>query len=486
MPLFGELQIACGLTATEVSVSQMFENKSRAIPLLNARRLAEAILAKRFAELTLESGEGLTVLSPKAAAEQAKSTFHDQPTESWFITETHAKTAKFNHWIRRQLFKDLAESSVTNGDLLEFYSSVDHVTDPFDASPRLLLSGERVVVESSEESSVPQSQLLAGRPTPIVFTTRRIEVNRAGSQQSLLALENFLLAEKPELDSELAVALNVWQKAHPAKPISRLRYGYAATGHHAQGMTQPVCFIDAGSEGGRHSESYFRWLYTAITRASRWCFVHNFRALDQFDEAQWNDRGAQAATSIPIGGGWHFAAKESGSGNQAPNESETLERKIREFTEPLGWHISGIQSHPYQEHFQLNGPVGAELKLMVSYNQGHEVTGMRVSDASVGQDLLVSVAEAAAMTSLEDSDGQQIIRSLRARATTKKLRVVGARRDGDYRLSAVFLGSDGARAQIEVNHNKDGIVSAVRLIKFVGSKIADDIRSALSMLGEKD
>jgi hypothetical protein len=492
MPLFGDFQRTYGLAATEVSLSEMFEDASRAIPLTNARRLAEAILSGQYADLEFESGEGFAVLPRAEAADRAKESFRGQLTESWYIADTHAKTAKFNHWIRRQLFDDVAASPMVVGDLLEVYGgAADEVADPFGTASPTLSSGDRVLVESASEPGVRQSQRLKGRvPEEIAFSTRRVDVRHAGVQHSVTVLEEFLLADKPELDPDVAVAINVWQERHSEQTVARLRYGYATTAHHAQGMSQPVCLVDAGSEGGRHAESYFRWLYTATTRASRWCFVHNFRALDPFDEAQWGDRGAQLVTSLPIGIGLRFSAEppvapgnssasNASSDNQTWVESASLEHKVRRLVEPLGWYVSARQTHSYQDQFQLRGPDGAELKLSISYNQGQEVTGMRVSDPSVGHELLLTIAESAAVNAVEDGIGQKIVHYLQIRVALKQLRVVGARRDGEYRLSAVLASAADGRALIEINHSKDGVVSAVRLIKFMGSGMPGLARDAL-------
>jgi len=495
MPIFGDLQRARGLAAAEVNLAEMFETHSRQVPLANARRLAEAISAGQFSALRLESGDGFSLLSRQEVSDQARRFFQNQLRDSWFITDTNAKAAKFNHWIRRQLFSEDLAQPVVPGELLEFYYGPDEEVDPFMASPRSLASGDRLVVQSASEPSIRRSQTLKGRAKPIVFTTRRVEASSGADQKSFVLLEDFLLAEKPELDPEIAMALEVWQKSNVDQPVNKVRYGYASTSHHAQGLARPICFVDAACDGSRHSESYFRWLYTAITRATQQCIVSGFRPIDSFDEAQWSDRGAVKAKSIPIGGGWSFASVSSttnstqaeplpGSESQASLRSEILGRGIQKLLEPLLWQVAGVNSVPYQEQYEIKGPDNAEVRLDVFYNQVCEVTRMRVSDAAAGHDLLISVAEAAALASVGDSVAQQIMQCARERATTKTLRVVSARRDGEYRLTAVFISDAGERAQVEINHNKDGIVSTVRLVEYTGSRIPVDARNALVPTGE--
>lgn len=490
MPIFGDLQRTKGLDAASVTLSEMVEMPVRAIPLANARRLAQAIAAGQFTELRLESGEGFALLSRKDASDQARKSFRQQIAESWLVADTHVKVRKFNHWIRRQLFNQEAVQPISAGDLLEFYQAPEDDGDPFDTPPRSLAAGDRMIVQRVIESSIRNSQSLSGRESAVWFATSRIEFSFGGLRKSMLLLDDYLLAEKPELDPEIAIALEVWQKSSVGESVGRFRYGYASTAHHAQGLSQPVCLVDASSEGGRHAESYFRWLYTAITRASQHCIVFDFRELDAFDEAQWNERSAESVASLPIGGGWHFgsgnfvsdltpatALPESG----APDSSqlEELSKVIGKLLQPLQWRITGLTSAPYQEQYQVRGPGGEDAKLFVSYNQRNVVTAMRIAGDASADSLLASILEAAVVAAPVDSRSRSIIQSARSRAATKMLRLAGAHRDGEYRLTLVLRSEADERAQIEVNHNNEGIVSTVRLVKFTGSQIRADVRHAL-------
>lgn len=59
---------------------------------------------------------------------------------------------------------------------------------------------------------------------------------------------------------------NIKINSHNKKPLVHLDYGYAITCHSAQGSSWPyVCIIE--ENGLRKMDEYWRWLYTAITRA---------------------------------------------------------------------------------------------------------------------------------------------------------------------------------------------------------------------------
>ena len=100
-----------------------------------------------------------------------------------------------------------------------------------------------------------------------------------------MILENLLESEEGAEGQLMGQALLVdFQKRHAdLKPGSqewndakaedrylnalRVRYGYALTCHKAQGGEWENVFVDCSWKARRRSESYFRWLYTALTRA---------------------------------------------------------------------------------------------------------------------------------------------------------------------------------------------------------------------------
>jgi len=56
----------------------------------------------------------------------------------------------------------------------------------------------------------------------------------------------------------------------------QVKFAYAVTGHKSQGGQWPVVFIDVGRLNEPPDHAFYRWLYTAITRASQQVFLVNF------------------------------------------------------------------------------------------------------------------------------------------------------------------------------------------------------------------
>ncbi len=70
-------------------------------------------------------------------------------------------------------------------------------------------------------------------------------------------------------------------KENPYYNALQVKYAYAMTCHKAQGGQWKAVFIDQGYIPDEHlGESYYRWLYTAITRATERVYLVNFK--DEF------------------------------------------------------------------------------------------------------------------------------------------------------------------------------------------------------------
>lgn len=66
-------------------------------------------------------------------------------------------------------------------------------------------------------------------------------------------------------------------KANPYYNALEIKYGYAVTCHKAQGGQWDNVFIDKGFVKDEDlNEDFFRWLYTAITRAVNRVYLINF------------------------------------------------------------------------------------------------------------------------------------------------------------------------------------------------------------------
>lgn len=102
-----------------------------------------------------------------------------------------------------------------------------------------------------------------------------------------IIIENLLFSERPNLSSDENKAIYLdfvmrnphlkpntkeWKdsiKSDPYFNALKVKFGYAITCHKAQGSEWENIFLNCKSQQSYLSEGYFRWLYTALTRASK-------------------------------------------------------------------------------------------------------------------------------------------------------------------------------------------------------------------------
>ncbi|MDO4232651.1 MAG: NERD domain-containing protein [Lautropia sp.] len=274
--LWGGFQETRGLKHKALELTQVIEPSGRSARLDNACKLVSSIRAKRFAMLDLSTDHGFRVVKKRDAAIELLDRFRSNPTSVWCLSETHTQVSALTQWIRARLHgRDLLET-VSVGDLLEIYVNPDK-RDAFGSS-ELMPSGCRFTVASVGHRTQYMQGLSWVKKGPVAFHSIRCKAHGA-SEGEVEVFEEFLKAEKPEVDKETMIAERVLrnssrrrrtggsdsrqssikgmeqQTPSPHLPdFTYVRYGYASTVHHAQGSSQPVCFVNADTATGRHSE----------------------------------------------------------------------------------------------------------------------------------------------------------------------------------------------------------------------------------------
>lgn len=125
-------------------------------------------------------------------------------------------------------------------------------------------------------------------------------------EQPCKLLLNRLYTRDPEQITELFQALNVnfnerYKKSHPQSHRNDAEYraarredpyfnalhtnfGYAITCHKAQGSEWDQVYIDCATKSGK-GETFFRWFYTALTRAKKQVTLINYHPFNSFSKA---------------------------------------------------------------------------------------------------------------------------------------------------------------------------------------------------------
>ena len=527
--LLGDFQKSRELKHQSLELTQLIDTTGGSAKLANAVKLVTAIRAQKFAALELETDEGFRVLDKKDAANKMVDHFQADPSSVWYLAETHGQANALTQWIRERLHGKKLLDTMEVGDLLEVYVSPD-VRDVFGARVAVQ-SGGRLTVASVGKRSVYQQGLNWVKSGPVKFHSLRCTVDRR-DELELEVFEEFLLAEKPELDKETAVAEAVWRNAEkqyenrlkkyqkdllawesesglpgvqekpapsrprePDPPLPRplfayARYGYASTVHHAQGMSQPICYVNCDHAAGRHSEGFFRWLYSALTVAERELVLLNFTDIHPFDAAVWKAGAVKVAADIAVGAGWVFQPNGIASErDQQRNLPEGLDQskdvlksvaiwlRVVNAAERFGWRVAKAACHPYQEQYDLAGPQGEHCLLRIAYNGKNVVTAMHVKEPEYWG-LLSDVAFACLATNDYSPEAAALLRSLRSRLDQIDWKVVSAA-ETSYRLAITVARNQDERVGLEINFDKQGLVSSLRALTCSNPESVETIRSVL-------
>lgn len=510
--LSGDFQKASGLKHQSLELTQIIDTTGGSAKLANAVRLVSAIGTQKFAALELSTDDGFRIVDKKDAASEILNHFRADPGSVWYLAETHGQANALTQWVRERLHGKSSLDSVEVGDLLEIYVNPD-VRDAF-GSRVSMQSGARISVASVSKRALYQQGLSWVKSGPIKFHSIKCGIH-SRDEVELEVFEEFLKAEKPELDKETAVAESVWrnvikrdrEKAFdgkqatlqgiegrsaplPAPDFTYARYGYASTVHHAQGMSQPVCYVNCDHAAGRHSEGFFRWLYSALTVAERELVLLNFSDIHPFDAAVWNTGAAKEASDIAVGAGWAFQpngiASEKDQQRSLPEgldqskdvlKSVAIWLRVVNAVERLGWRVVKAACHPYQEQYDLSGPQEEQCQLRIAYNGKNVVTAMHVKDPAQWP-LLTDLARACVETTGYSPEAETLLRSARARLDRIGWKIVSAA-ETPYRLATTVARNQDERVGLEINFDKQGLVSSLRPLTYSNSEAVETIRSAL-------
>lgn len=295
---------------TEVLLREVVRQAEGSAMLGNASKIRDSIERKSFVEFRLDDGED-SVAEEIDLLRPYFDLYRDKPgTKAAVITYSNKQALEYNLAIRRHYY-GAAAPRLKAGDLLIICrNNYAHEYE--------LFNGNIVQVAACD----PDSDLIR-RQVRVKMGKNRIEtvelnfrkatirfaVGSEAAELNVMLLDNFLDDPSSSVGGLLAPALIVdFNNRLPAQIKGRLneirrlmrskdkltveqqelrdayikllnkdpyynavicKYGYAMTCHKAQGGEWDHVFADMCRFGGTSNENYFRWAYTALTRASK-------------------------------------------------------------------------------------------------------------------------------------------------------------------------------------------------------------------------
>lgn len=299
-----------GCEVREVVLREVIRQSTDGVMLSNATRIRNNIEQKSFIEFRLEEGEDSKVEDLDLLSQYFQISPIKPDVRSAIIAYSNRQALDYNIAVRRHYYGESAPR-LKPGDLLMICRnnySYEHE----------LFNGNIVQVESCQ----PDNEIIerhvrvkSGRDKIETVDLRfrkvtiRFGVNGKPGSLNVMLLDNFLDDPNGSVGGLLARALivdfnnrlpeNIKSRYNEIRRLLRskdkltiaqqelcetyvkllnkdpyynaviCKYGYAMTCHKAQGGEWDTVFVDMCRYGGTANEDYFRWAYTALTRASK-------------------------------------------------------------------------------------------------------------------------------------------------------------------------------------------------------------------------
>lgn len=311
--------------------------------------------------------------------------------QTMIIASTNVSVKEYNDKIREHFFPNNPQD-ITVGDKI--------IVTANNSNYEIFISNGDfgMIEEISPKSEIRHSSKynldLFFRNAIILF----YDINGTPHHINCKIIENILYSQESNLSSDETKALYVdfmirhpglkantkeWKEALMSDPYFnalRIKFGYAITCHKAQGSEWKRVFIDCKSHVSKLSQEYFRWLYTAITRASQNLFMLDEPHISPFSKLN-EIRSAKKA--IAFNTQKNNKEKEnlkdfkiSQSNQTNPNSiEEAIFQKVNEILSKVNTQIKNVENNQFGQIYTVSNEV-VESRFKLSYNSKNMITNI--------------------------------------------------------------------------------------------------------------
>ncbi|MCF7983067.1 MAG: AAA family ATPase [Thiohalocapsa sp.] len=296
-----------GFCCIGFELTEVHRQAAGSVILERASAIRKSIEAKRFNTFDLDpSGEALLAEQIPESVGRVVEGYRQGGGASVLITYTNAKALELNRSVRGRLWGDELADVRAGDQLLVNHNS--HRCGLYNGDLVRVLD----VAAGPERWTVYMRGVepvdLSFRQATVAYKSGNGEVRKI----DCLLLENLLHSKERALSPVEQRALLVdFRKRYPRlKPGTsefgaalrvdpwfnalQVKYGYAMTCHKAQGGEWDTAVVNFESGRGAHNEDFFRWAYTAITRAKRTVVTISAPSFDVYTGMDWGSITEQA------------------------------------------------------------------------------------------------------------------------------------------------------------------------------------------------
>jgi hypothetical protein len=289
------------VVATGFNLTKVMRQAEGGEILTQATKLRDSIIEKQFNSFSLKgNGSEIQEISTQNAIDTAVESMAKKVSVA-FVTYTNKQALTLNQSIRERIFSK-QDLPMQVGDTLLVNKN----------SPLYSLNnGDLIKVVNPNHLPEVKSIRMKGVEHPVELSFRDVliayrDFNGAIIRSNAFILENLLTSNERELSAaeNRALMIDFRSRYKALKTNSKefkaaigsdkyfnalqVKFGYALTCHKAQGGEWDTVIVDFSDARGNTNESYFRWSYTAITRASKKLLTISAPSFNEVSTLDWN------------------------------------------------------------------------------------------------------------------------------------------------------------------------------------------------------
>lgn len=417
----------------EAKAFQLVDKEKKSPIVAEGLKAVNCIRNQSFNNLKFEISDSLEILSKDELKDGIEKSLNST-SSSHILCYSNFDAQKVNLWIKNSILKN--GNDLTKGDLVIFGNNirVEDENDP-SAEPKKIFNGQFGTVLNVSDLIKKDKRLL----TPLYFRQVQIQLKETNHILSFLSFENFRLSDKGELSKEEIISFNIllnqlaekeipnfksgkyhadeelksllekYEKDNKDEPKKRkgitklqkalqkhlrsvpsseyykyknsaqIRFGWALTVHKSMSYKWNEIYFNVENGGGKTNETYFKWIYTGLIRATQKVSLINYEPISPFFKLSINpsvpkiEKGKElfyvadktadlSTTNKTISEKYNFPDTENQS--SLLQLFQFVENKIAQ----NGLSINLINHQNYQELYEINGSSGENATFSVYYN----------------------------------------------------------------------------------------------------------------------
>jgi hypothetical protein len=535
-------------------LEEKYECKTRAFQLIDKEDKSEivkqalsavnCIKQERFNNLSFTIGNTFNNLEKNDLLPIISNSLKNN-SNTHILSFSNYDAQKINFWIKKSILKN--GNDLAKNDLMIFSNNirVEDENDPF-SEPKNVYNGQFGTVTNVSEPIIKNNL-----KTNLTFREINIRLQDTGHNLKFFSFENFRLSDKGELSKDEIVSYKILLNRLAEKEIpnfkngklyadddlkqllenyeektrkgitkitkevqkhlrnmpstdyykyknsAQLRFGWALTVHKSMSYKWDEVFFNVETGGGKTNETYFKWIYTGLIRATKKVNLINYEPINPFMKLSFNERNPL----IEDNGSFYFIADTDSilsredsiicnKYNFPNNDTTNIAFQIYQHLENiLVLHeikINNITHHSSQEVYEVSDQKNNKAKISIYYRNNGQVRFPSVQSEQVNfqkkiEEITVEKASISNFNFIKDNWRSESYIMLNQELRSKNISILYIIQSS-YRDTIKIINETESTLIVNMNYDGDGFYSTVSASFYDEPKIWTEFQEILNKL----